>query len=99
VPFRELLNLFGDQDVSLQLELAALTGRRIRVLAPDYWEGLGFEGVPGPEHPMMQVRAKGSTATGFQTPWERGADAELPGYEMMQVERSAAWLAKLAAGA
>jgi len=99
VPFPELLELFSGREVSLQLELAALEGRRIRTLVPDYWHDLGRADVPGPTHPVMQLQARSTTTVDFRTPWERGDDAELPRYEMAQVERSAAYLRSLAVGA
>ncbi len=98
VPFPELLELFRDRDVALQLELAALEGRRIRVLSPDYWRDLGHADMPGPDHPVLRVRNAGAEKGDWRTPWERNLDAELPGYEMMQVERSTAYLAGLFQG-
>lgn len=98
VPFPALLELFSGRDIALQLELAALTGRRIRTLVPDYWHDLDKSEVPGDNHPVMQLRAQAAPHRDFLTPWERNADAELPAYEMMQVERSTRYLAALTAG-
>jgi len=99
VPFPELLEMFSGRDIVLQLELAALVGRRIRTLVPDYWHDLGKPDVPGEDHPVMQLRARAAPKGEFRTPWERDADTELVGYEMMQVERSAAYLRTLSVGA
>ena len=98
VPFPELLELFSEHNLTLQLELAALDGRRISMMSPDFWRNLGKDEMPNVDHPIMQMRKSGETTGDYRTPWERVADTELVDYEMMQVKRSTAYLAGLFKG-
>lgn len=99
VPFPELLALFSAEapGATLSLELAALDNRHIRALEDDWWEGIGPRDAREflPVLKLMRERAE----TGeYRTPWELGRDAELTGYEMDQVTRSARYLRTQVAG-
>lgn len=94
VPFPDLLRRFSGRGVALQLELAALTARRIRILDPGYWEGLGNPGVPA-DQPLARLRESAGSGEDRSTPWERGAETELPAWERSQVARSVGYLASV----
>jgi len=88
VPFKELFGLFRERpEATLSVELAALDNRHIRFLEDDWWEGIG----PRDAREVLPVvrlwRERAETGE-YRTPWERGRDAELPGYEMDQMIRS-----------
>jgi len=96
VPFDELWQVLGDDDLTASIEPGALEARHIRLFTPDWWRG----------YPPREASELG-TAIGrlrrrqladdepFETPWERGAAAEeIVDYELAQIRRSAANMMK-----
>ncbi len=95
VPFRELFELFRERPAAtLSIELAALDNRHIRFLDDDWWEGLGPRDIRD-VLPVVRLWRERAETGEYRTPWERGRDAELPGYEMDQMMRSVRYIREL----
>ncbi|MBC8160144.1 MAG: sugar phosphate isomerase/epimerase [Roseiflexaceae bacterium] len=96
LPWAELLPLLAElaPTATLQIELAALYGRHIRIFEQSWWQGFPPTDVRAalPALHFMASHAR-PAATAWQTPWELGAPfAEVAGWELAQFERSVAFL-------
>jgi sugar phosphate isomerase/epimerase len=93
VPFRELVAILREHHETLPavLEPGALEARHVRLFTAGWWEGY-------PDRTATELAACLHAArrnrlpddADFRTPWERGADSELAGYELDMIRRSAA---------
>ena len=93
VPFRALTDILAEHHKTLTavLEPGALEARHVRLLTPDWWRGYAPKSAP--ELAACLAAAKLNAlpeGADYRTPWERGADSELNGYELEMIRRSAA---------
>ncbi len=93
VPFATLVPalLAANPGLNAVLEPGALEARHIRFLDPAWWRG--YAPMSGEAVARCLAAAQVNKLPGdadFRTPWERGADSEIEGYELTMIRRSAA---------
>ena len=92
VPFAALLDLLaaGGRMLTAVLEPGALEARHVRLFRPEWWSGY-------PAKPASALAACLAAArvnrlaedADYRTPWEKGDDAAIAGYELAMIRRSA----------
>ena len=93
VPFAEIAALLARHHARLTavLEPGALEARHVRLLTPEWWRGYAPRSAPELAACLAATRRNRlAEDADFRTPWERGADDALEGYERAMILRSAA---------
>jgi sugar phosphate isomerase/epimerase len=93
VPFAEIFAILGEHHDSMTavLEPGALEARHVRLFTPGWWPGYPERRAPDLAACLLAAqRNRLGEDDDFRTPWERGADGEVAGYELAMIRRSAA---------
>jgi 3-oxoisoapionate decarboxylase len=92
VPVAEIAALLAaDRELTASLEPGALEARHVRLLRPEWWHGYAPTTAPALAACLAAARRNRlSDDADWRTPWERGDDAALIGYELDMIRRSAA---------
>ncbi len=93
VPIKDIAALLSERHPAMNavLEPGALEARHIRFLNPDWWRG--YAPMQAKDFAAALAAARKNRLpddADTRTPWERGADHELPEYELAMIRRSAA---------
>jgi sugar phosphate isomerase/epimerase len=101
IPFPALLSLFAEvaPNAYLNIELAALYGRHIRLFEDDWWDGYGPRDVRDFVPTLRFVATHAQIADpSWDTPWElQDTDERCQAYEREQLERSVDYLRAIGA--
>jgi len=88
IDFASLIELSRQRpDVTLSLEQAANNNRYIRILADDYWAGLGDRKI-SEVLPVLRLWQERKRDGDYRTPWEKSEFDRQADYEREQLERS-----------
>jgi len=93
VPITEIVTMLSELHPGLGavLEPGALEARHVRLLTPAWWQGYPEKSAPALAACLAAARRRRlPDDADFRTPWERGEDAALVGYEMDMIRKSAA---------
>lgn len=93
VPFRELVEVFGAHHPTLTavLEPGALEARHIRLFTPGWWRFYPPKSAAALAACLASVRPNRLPEDAdYRTPWEKGDDGALVGYELDMIRKSAA---------
>jgi sugar phosphate isomerase/epimerase len=93
VPLGELLSMIGAHHAHMTavLEPGALEARHVRFFTPDWWHGYGPHTAESLAACLLAARRNRLPDDGdCRTPWERGEDHLVAGYELDMIRRSAA---------
>jgi len=93
VPFPAMLDLLCSQHSTLTavLEPGALEARHVRWLRPEWWRGYAPKSAPALAACLAAARVNRlPDGAEYRTPWERGDDGAIAGYELAMIRRSAA---------
>ena len=93
VPFAALFDILArhHDEMTCVLEPGALEARHVRLFTPDWW--LGYEARSADSLAAVLLAARVNRLpddADYRTPWERGDDGALEGYELDMIRRSAA---------
>jgi len=96
VPLAEIAALFSSQSLTAVLSSAGLDASEVRLFTPGWWRGYAPREAETLAACLLAAQRQGlPPEADHRTPWERGADAELPAYERDQLQRSLASLKAL----
>jgi sugar phosphate isomerase/epimerase len=91
VPFAALFDILGRHhaDLTAVLEPGALEARHVRLFTPAWWQGYAPRPAPALAACLLAAQANRLADTAdFRTPWERGDDGAIEGYELAMIRRS-----------
>jgi hypothetical protein len=98
VPIAGILGVLGRHHASVDavLEPGALEARHVRLFTPGWWRGYPPRDAAGLAAVLLAVQPNRlGDAEDWRTPWERGGEAGLAGWELAMIRRSAANMAAL----
>jgi sugar phosphate isomerase/epimerase len=92
VPIADIAALLAERrDLTASLEPGALEARHVRLLRAQWWQGYPPASAPALAACLAAARRNRlADDADFRTPWERGDDQSLVGYELDMIHRSAA---------
>ena len=91
IPFPELFAILAEHhdEMLAAIEIGALEARHVRLLTPDWWRGYAPKEAEALAACLLAAhRNRLSAHDEWRTPWERGEDSEIAGYELGQLRRS-----------
>jgi len=93
VPFTGIFEILArhHQTMTCVLEPGALEARHVRLFTPDWWQGYEPRSAQSLAAVLLAARTNRlPDDADWRTPWERGDDGALEGYELDMIRRSAA---------
>lgn len=98
VDYPALFDLFRTRDdLTCNIEMAALGERHIRLLTDEYWAGLGPRDVAD-VLPVLRMRDRAETDVEWRTAWELEQDSIMATWEMERLVESVANMQQVASG-